>query len=120
MEALSTTSGAPAAPDFTRDREAARANEEPTIDALKSAVENMDSMSRTTLSNIAALAKAARLSVANVKTVFDLESIDRILRVIWGAAVDAENVLDCYAAEVGCNHADDEDEARLTAIRHTF
>lgn len=88
-----------------------------TIEQLREAVTEIDSMSQTAFSEIATFAKLALGLLETPCTYQDPETLACVLESIWGKAKDAENYINCMAEGVGANHKDQGIHRRFEAVR---
>jgi len=88
-----------------------------TIEQLREAVNEMDSMSQTAFTEIATFAKLALGLLETPRTYTDPEALACLLQSIWGRAIDAENCINCAAEGVGSNHSDLAPHRRAEALR---
>lgn len=79
----------------------------PSIDALRSTVELLDSVSQETFARIKALCKVTLLSMEQHARPVDMEDVARVLMQIEQAADEAENCINGEAENVGCNYKDE-------------
>jgi hypothetical protein len=88
-----------------------------TIEQLRDAVTEMDSMSQTAFTEIATFAKLAVGLLETPHAYKDPEALACLLQAIWNRAQDAENCINCMAEGVGCNHTDLAPHRRTEALR---
>ena len=78
--------------------------ESQTLTQLRSAISDMDCMSQSGFSSIAAITKLALAALENPMTCNDIDSIAAALESIRSTAMDVENCIDATAEGVGCHY----------------
>lgn len=87
----------------------------PSIDALRSTVELIDSVSQDAFDRIKALCKLTLLAMEQRARPVEMEDLARVLKQIEQAAEEAENCINVEAENVGCNYKDEEWIRRIDA-----
>lgn len=88
-----------------------------SIERLRDAITEIDSMSQSAFSEIATIAKLALASLEKPEAYKNPEAMAHVLQAIWGKALDAENYINCIAEQVGCNYIDNAERRRWAAQR---
>ena len=91
--------------------------ENQTLTQLRSAISDMDCMSQSGFSSIAAIAKLALAALENPMTCNDIDSIAAALESIRSTAMDVENCINATAEGVGCHSVDAAQRRRWEAKR---
>lgn len=102
----------PAAPDFSEER----ADVQKELEKLRNKIRELDCLSQSAFSQIAALAKLAlkSLEVPDPHG-HNLESLARAFEMIWTTAETTENNINGEAEEVGCHFIDERLQLRMEA-----
>lgn len=88
-----------------------------TTEKLQATIRDMDGMAQDAFSEIAAIAKLVLAALENPITCNDTNAIAHVLGAIRSKALDAENCINAYAEEVGCNYVDEAERRRWAAMR---
>ena len=91
--------------------------ENQTLTQLRSAISDMDCMSQSGVSSIAAITKLAPAALENPMTCNDIDSIAAALESIRSTAMDVENCINATAEGVGCHYVDAAQRRRWEAKR---
>lgn len=89
-----------------------------TIEQLREAVTEIDSMSQTAFTEIATIASLALDLLETPRAYKDPEILACVFKSILGKAKDAENYINCMAESVACNHQDPALHRRYEAVRN--
>lgn len=87
----------------------------PSIDALRSTLELVDSVSQDAFSRIGSLCKVALLAMEQQGRPVDIEDLAQILKQIEQASGEAENYINSEAESLGCNYKDKDWYRRIDA-----
>jgi len=87
------------------------------LDKLHIVIEDIDAIAHGGFSGIAAIAKLALAALQTPGGYRDPENIVQALKVIWDKAQDVQNLINCEAESVGCNHKNEELDQRWDARR---
>jgi hypothetical protein len=89
------------------------------ISSLQNAVNTMDCIAQTGLSEISAIAKLASKALQNPGTYDDIEIIAIALNAIASKSDDLINIINCEAENVDCNYKDTDSGLRYAAkLKH--
>lgn len=87
----------------------------PSIDALRSTLELVDSVSQDAFSRIKSLCTVALLAMEQQGRPVVMEDLAQILKQIRQASEEAENFINTKAESLGCNYKDQEWYRRIDA-----
>lgn len=87
---------------------------------LRDVVKEMDCLSQSGLSKIAAVAKLALVRLETPAGHQHIDDIASILELIWGTADDVQNCINHAAETVGCNYVDERQSRRWEAGRQAL
>lgn len=93
----------------------AKASRSTDLNKLHIAIEEIDGLSQSGFSEIAAFARLALDSLERPDTYNRLDTIATALSAIWGKALDIENCINATAEQVGCHHVNDAQRRRWAA-----
>ena len=88
-----------------------------TAAQLRIAISDMDCLSQSGFSSIAAIAKLALAALENPLTCGDIDCIAAALESIRSTAMDVENCINATAEGVGCHYVDAAQRRRWEAKR---
>jgi hypothetical protein len=89
---------------------------EARINALETAVQDMDGISQNTFSEIAAIAQLSIAYLENPAIPFCQENLAQAFSIIWNACEIGQGCINVEAERVGCNYVDGGVERRLSAM----
>lgn len=86
-----------------------------TTEKLQSTIREIDGMAQGAFSEIAAIAKLVLVSLEDPISCNDSDTLARAITAIRTKALDAENCINAYAEEIGCQYVDEAQRRRWAA-----